>query len=223
MDSARTRRTWARQAGYAAASLGAIGAFLAIGRTIHQSRGNSFDKAVMGFMGRARRSPLTAAVRAVTFFGSVPGAVAVSLAACYAARKHPRRVAQIGVGALGGIAAELGIKRLFRRVRPDMLQHLERVRSTSFPSGHSMASSSLYLTLALVGTRSEWIRPYRVPIIVGAGAFAAGIGATRVYLGVHWPTDVLGGLALGTAWACATEALFDWARAEELSPTPATT
>lgn len=225
--TARRRRQWARQAAFGAASLGAIGAFLAIGRTIHQSRGNSFDKAVMRRVGRARSGPLTALVRGVTFFGSVPGAVALSLAAVYTARKLPRAATQIAVGALGGIAAELVVKRLFRRTRPSMLEHLEQVHSSSFPSGHSMASSSLYLTVALVGSRSRHLRPHRATVVAGAGGLAAAIGATRVYLGVHWPTDVLGGLALGTAWACATEATFDWIGAKQVeagvSPTPLTT
>lgn len=210
------RKRWAKQAVLGAASLGAIGAFLAIGRTIEQSSGNDFDRLVMRAMGRIRRRSLTAAVRSVTFFGGVPGAVAISLAAIYATRKTPRASAQIAVGALGGIAAELLVKRFFRRVRPSMLEHLERVHSTSFPSGHSMASSSLYLTLSFVGSRSRTLRPYRSGLVVAASALAASIGTTRVYLGVHWPTDVFGGLALGTAWACATEAAFDWFGAKRI-------
>jgi len=90
------------------------------------------------------------------------------------------------------------------------------VTSTSFPSGHSMASSSLYVTLAFVASRSRRLRSRRGSLLAGAGAFATLIGATRVYLGVHWPTDVLGGLALGTAWACAAEAVFDLTGADRI-------
>lgn len=200
----------------ASLSLGSVGAFLAIGRTIHRSHGNRFDRYVMHAMGRARSAPLTTFVRAVTALGALPGAIAISLTGLALARRTPRAAAQIAIGALGGIIAELGIKRMFRRQRPSMLEHLEEVSSTSFPSGHSMASSSLYLTLAFVASRGRATRAHRVAILGTASALAASIGATRVYLGVHWPTDVLGGLALGTAWACATEATFDLAGAHKV-------
>ena len=120
------------------------------------------------------------------------------------------------LGALGGTIAELILKRFFRRERPRLLAHLENVTSTSFPSGHSMASSSLYVTLAFVASRSRRLRKRRAALLAGAGAFATLIGTTRVYLGVHWPTDVLGGLSLGTAWACAAEAAFDITGAERI-------
>jgi len=228
--TAQRRRVWAKHAALAAASLGAVGSFLAIERTIRDVKnGNTFDRAVMTGIGKVRSSAMTRLVRSVTFFGGVPGAVVVSLAAIHRTRKMPRAAAQVAVGALGGIVAELFIKRLFRRQRPDFLPHLERVRSTSFPSGHSMASSSLYLTLAFVGSRGTRLRDHRLAVLGTAAAVSSAIGLTRVYLGVHWPTDVLGGLALGTAWACLAEATFDITgakrveRAAGVAPAVATT
>lgn len=216
--TARRRRIWGEQASLAAVALGMIGGFLAVSRTIlgAATSGNGFDRAVMATLGRARHPVSNAVVRGITFFGSVPGAVGVSLTALALARGRPRLAWQVAVGAFGGVIAELGIKRMFRRERPTLLAHLERVRSTSFPSGHSMASSSLYLTLAFVASRSRKLRSRRLRMLAGAGAFASTIGATRIYLGVHWPTDVLGGLALGTAWACATEAAFDFSGADRV-------
>jgi undecaprenyl-diphosphatase len=205
----RRRRAWGKHASLAAVTLGAIGGFLAISRTIQGSGGNGFDRAVMNAMGRARHPVSNALVRSVTFFGSVVAGVAISTSAVVAFRHRPRIAHQVIAGALGGISAELVIKRFFRRERPTLLAHLERVTSTSFPSGHSMAAASLYLTLGFVGSRSRRLRPHRTAVIAGAASIASAIGATRVFLGVHWPTDVLGGLCLGTAWACATEAAFD--------------
>ena len=215
--TARRRRRWAKHATLAAATLGAIGSFLAIERTIRGVKnGNGFDRSVMGALGSIRSPSATKLVRAITFFGGVPGAIAVSLSSVYASRKTPRAAAQIAVGALGGITAELVIKRFFRRMRPDFLPHLEQVSSTSFPSGHSMASSSLYLTLAFVGSRGKRLREHRLVVLSGAVGLASAVGLTRVYLGVHWPTDVLGGLALGTAWACLAEAAFDITGAQQV-------
>jgi len=214
--TARRRRRWGEQATLAAVSLGMLGSFLAITRTIGGEDGNPFDRAVVRKVGRVRHPVSNAVMSGVTFFGSAPGATVVSAIAIARARRRPRLVPQLVLGALGGTIAELILKRFFRRQRPRLLDHLEDVTSTSFPSGHSMASSSLYVTLAFVASRSRRLRRRRSSLLAGAGTWAALIGATRVYLGVHWPTDVLGGLALGTAWACAVEAVFDITGAERI-------
>ena len=214
--TARRRRRWGEQATLASVALGMLGSFLAITRTIEPKDGNRFDRAVVHKVGQVRHPVSNAIMGGITFFGSAPGATAVSLAAIAIARRRPRLVWQLVSGALGGTIAELILKRFFRRERPRLLVHLEEVTSTSFPSGHSMASSSLYVTLAFVASRSRRLRSRRGSLLAGAGAFATLIGATRVYLGVHWPTDVLGGLALGTAWACAAEAVFDLTGADRI-------
>lgn len=214
--TARRRRIWATQASLAAVTLGAIGGFFALARLVTGKHGSAFDRAVVRAMGRARHPISNALAQGITFFGSVPGAGGISVASIYLTRRRPRLVWQIVAGALGGTTAELGFKRFFRRARPTVLEHLENVGSTSFPSGHSMAAASLYLTLAFVASRSRRLRDRRATLLAGAAALAASVGASRVYLGVHWPTDVLGGLALGTAWASAAEAVFDLTGAERV-------
>jgi membrane-associated phospholipid phosphatase len=189
--TAQRRRDWGDQAALEAVTLGAIGGFLGIARSMTGKHGSALDRAVVQAMGRARHPISNALVQGITFFGSVAGAV-------------------------GGAAAELGFKRFFRRKRPTLLAHLENVGSTSFPSGHSMAAASLFLTLAFVASRSRRLRERRAALLTGAGALAASVGATRVYLGVHWPSDVLGGLTLGTAWACVAEAIFDLTGADRV-------
>lgn len=214
--TARRRRRWGEHASLAAVALWSIGTFVALSRAITWKPGNAFDRAVVRRAGPLRGPISNVIARSITFFGAVPGAAGVSIAAVAMARKRPRLAWQVAVGALGGIAAELGFKRIFRRKRPTMLAHLEQVYSTSFPSGHAMAAASLYLTLAFVASRSPRLRARRSAMLAGGGGLAASVGATRVYLGVHWPTDVLGGLALGTAWACIAEAAFDLTGAERI-------
>jgi undecaprenyl-diphosphatase len=205
------RRSWGRHASLAAVALGAIGGFSAIARAVRRggTEGNAFDRAVVHTFGRARSPVSNVIVRALTSFGGVLGGIGVSSAALYVARKSPRLASQLVTGAVGGLTAELLVKRFFRRERPTLLAHLEDVRSTSFPSGHAMAAACIYLTVAFVGSHSRRLHGHRAALLAGAATFATSIGASRVFLGVHWPTDVLGGLALGTAWACATEAVFD--------------
>lgn len=215
-EAARRRRKWGEEATLAASSLLSLGAFCWLSGAIGGKDVNAFDRAVMRAFGRAR-SPVTNVLgRAITSLGSVAGEALITTTAIYLSRKRPRLAAQILTGALGGIIAELGLKRFYRRERPTMFAHLEHVSSTSFPSGHAMASASLYLTLAFVASRAPKLRTKRIPLLLGGAATALSVSASRVFLGVHWPTDVLGGFVLGTAWACGAEAAFDLTAADQL-------
>ena len=91
-------------------------------------------------------------------------------------------------------------KAMFGRERPD-IPHLVEATSMSFPSGHSASASSLYLMLAFIMTRNIESAAERTFIFASAGVLIFLIGFSRIYLGVHYPTDVLAGWALGAVWA----------------------
>ena len=93
------------------------------------------------------------------------------------------------------------LKRVYDRPRPDLVPHGSHVYSASFPSGHSALSAAVYLMLAVVLASFATRRSSRAPIYALAAAVVIGVGMSRVYLGVHWPTDVLAGWSLGAAWA----------------------
>ena len=111
----------------------------------------------------------------------------------------------IGIALLGATLLSAGLKQWLHRPRPELVPHLARVTSLSFPSGHAMVSSAVYLTLAIMlGEAQPALRRYFVGLAV---TLVVLIGCTRIYLGVHWPSDVLAGWALGSAWALAVYAL----------------
>lgn len=95
------------------------------------------------------------------------------------------------------------LKALFARERPDFIFHLVEASSKSFPSGHSASAAAVYLTLGLMLANINRDHATRVFSIALAILIATLIGASRVYLGVHYPTDVIAGLAIGSAWASA--------------------
>ena len=105
------------------------------------------------------------------------------------------------VATLGGTAISEGLKVGFSRPRPDLVAHVVEVTSMSFPSGHAMLSAVTYLTLGALLARSQDRNHERGYILGTAILVTLLIGASRVYLGVHWPTDVLAGWCLGAAWA----------------------
>jgi undecaprenyl-diphosphatase len=102
---------------------------------------------------------------------------------------------------LGGTAISEGLKVGFARPRPDLVAHAVDVTSMSFPSGHAMLSAVTYLTLGAMLARTQPQNRARAYILGAAVLLTLIIGASRVYLGVHWPTDVLAGWCLGAAWA----------------------
>lgn len=118
---------------------------------------------------------------------------------------HRRRAQSIGLVAavVAGELAAQAIKTLIGRARPDLVPHLDLVYSSSFPSGHSTLSPIVYFTLAGIVSAGERGKTPKLLLIGGAVLLVAAIGVSRIYLGVHWPTDVLAGWALGTAVALA--------------------
>ena len=109
----------------------------------------------------------------------------------------------VGVAVSGGGVISMVMKQLFNRGRPDIVPHLIAVTSPSFPSGHSMLGAIMYLTLGALLARFATRRRTKVYLLTVALLAAFVIGASRVYLGVHYPSDVLAGWCAGLIWALA--------------------
>jgi undecaprenyl-diphosphatase len=111
---------------------------------------------------------------------------------------------------IGGVLISQTMKWAYGRPRPDLVPHGAEVITASFPSGHSMMSAVVYLTVGALLARTEQDRAVKAYILAVAVLLMLLVGVSRVYLGVHWPTDVLAGWALGGLWALLCLALMQW-------------
>lgn len=157
---------------------------------------------------------LPGAVRDLTALGSAPVLLlfVMAVSGALAARGQYHAIGLLLAASAGGLLLNELLKLLFARPRPDAAFHLTDVRSLSFPSGHAMLSAIIYLTLAAFLARL--VRSRRLKLYVVGVAFLLSflVGSTRVYLGVHYASDVLAGWSAGLAWA-----LVCWMGASRLS------
>lgn len=115
---------------------------------------------------------------------------------------HKYRTALLVAFAVGGGQLVNSLLKLgFDRPRPELVPHETYVYTASFPSGHSMMAAVIYLTLAALLARTQPHRRTRAFFLVLGVLITLLVGSSRVYLGVHWPTDVLAGWTAGAAWA----------------------
>lgn len=118
----------------------------------------------------------------------------------------------IAIATAGGEALNMLLKELFIRARPEITSHLVTVKTSSFPSGHAMAASIFYLTMGALLTQTA-SRPREKAYLMGAAILLTLLtGLSRVYLGVHYPSDVLAGWSAGTAWAILCWLVARWLR-----------
>lgn len=185
-------------------------AFLAVADEVREGETRAFDEAVM----LALRNPadhadpigpawFEAAVKDITALGG--NTVLTLMTVCtvlYLLMMRQRGAAlMVTVSVGGGTVLNLLLKHGFDRPRPDLVAHGVDVFTLSFPSGHAMLSAITYLTLGALLARVQTRRRGRAFFLVLAVILTVLVGSSRVYLGVHWPTDVLAGWAAGAAWA----------------------
>jgi undecaprenyl-diphosphatase len=121
-----------------------------------------------------------------------------------------RAAVYVAIASVGSLLISTGLKQLFDRPRPSLVPHGSHVYTSSFPSGHSAMAAAAYLTLGLVASQFVPRRRLKVLFIGVAMFVTAAVGISRVYLGVHWPSDVLAGWAVGLSWALVCWVVAVW-------------
>jgi undecaprenyl-diphosphatase len=133
--------------------------------------------------------------------GTLVGMFSIALTLWLLLTRRPGAALFVAVAVLGGWLLNDLMKDLFARERPTIVPHLMNVSNASFPSGHAMTAAVLYPTMAELMGRLVRPRHARLYLMTLAIVIALFVGFTRIYLGVHYPSDVLGGLCAGFAWA----------------------
>lgn len=187
-------------------------AFLQLADEVREGASKSFDTAILlGLRNPADLSDpigpgwMDEVARDLTALGSMTVLIGLTLATAgylWLARKRGS-AASILASVGGGIAVSMLFKGAFDRPRPDLVPHATQVYTASFPSGHAMLAAVTYLTLAAMLARVQPTRGLKIYLFAVATLVTVLVGISRVYLGVHWPTDVLAGWVAGAAWALA--------------------
>ncbi|MEO6259484.1 MAG: phosphatase PAP2 family protein [Thermoanaerobaculia bacterium] len=151
---------------------------------------------------------------AMTILGGPVGlAVLLTSVAVLLAVKHRWRwLTYLAVTAVGGALLNLGLKQYFARSRPAVAEMLRRAHGYSFPSGHAMGSAVAFSALAYLAMRSARGWPVKAAILSLALTLTAAVALSRVYLGVHWLSDVGAGVTAGLVWASSTTIAYETLR-----------
>ncbi|MCL2818705.1 MAG: phosphatase PAP2 family protein [Actinomycetia bacterium] len=163
-----------------------------------------FDQVVSDHIFKLRRPWLDRIMKLATYAGGTIGITVFTFALVFAlidlGKMSQARFSAVLV--IGGTILANGLKPFLKRVRPSAPEHyIKKPSSSSFPSGHSMASMCLGLaTIEAVLPASSITTPIKALIVILALLYVLLVGFSRVYLGVHWPSDVVASWLLGTAW-----------------------
>ena len=218
---------------------GAAFAFIKIASEVAEGDTLAFDRWLL----QALRNPadpsvpagpgwLQAAMIDVTALGGVTvlTLITVLVVGYLVAIRKISTAAFVAAAITGGAILGTLLKTGFGRARPDLVAHLVEVNSLSFPSGHAMNSAVTYLTLGALLASTEKDRAVRIYLLTAAIVLTLAIGGSRVYLGVHWPSDVVAGWCVGGAWAILCSLAARWLQRrhtidqpEEASPSQAPT
>jgi undecaprenyl-diphosphatase len=181
--------------------------FVALAIVAHGRGGLGIDESIVRSVVRHRPALLVDSARIVTRAGSAAElslvAVSVAVVGLLVHRGPARSLAPAVALGMSSLLSQ-ATKAIVDRTRPPLVWHLVNAPGHSFPSGHATNVTAVLLTGALVLPRGATRSPRRLGWLVGAALIIGAVGASRVVLGVHWPTDVLAGWILGAEVAGAT-------------------
>jgi undecaprenyl-diphosphatase len=184
--------------------------FVRITRELIEGDVTAFDSTILLTVARTRTPWLTTAAVDVTALGSITLVVlfsAFTLVVLLVLRDRLGALQLLAASAGAGILT-LVTKDFIERTRPAEAQQLIVVSGFSYPSGHSLSTSALYLTIAIIAGRYVQHSGARATIFLAVSVVLIMVGASRVYLGVHYATDVVSGISLGSAWALVLAGFF---------------
>ncbi|MEW4570779.1 phosphatase PAP2 family protein [Tautonia sp. JC769] len=193
--------------------------FLALADEVVEGESDRFDRAVVR-MFRTAEDPgdaiggpeIEELVRDLTALGGVAVITLVTASAVgfLVMDRKGHAAILVLVATVGGQLISSGLKAYYDRPRPEIVPHLMHAARGSFPSGHSLLAAVTYLTIGALMAQMVRRRRLKVFIIGVALVITMMVGVSRVYLGVHYPTDVLGGWTLGLIWATLCSLAAQW-------------
>lgn len=189
--------------GGAIVAIAGIFAFVWVATTVERGLTQPADDAIMRWMGRHRIGWLEHAFGEITLLGTgIVVLMVVGVAGLFLwLTRHKYSAALLLVATGGGIVLNNLLKLAFDRPRPQLFPWAARALSSSFPSGHAMSSTIVYVTVAYLAARLQRRRRARWLTMTGAVVVVLLVCVSRVYLGVHYPSDVGAGIVIGLAWA----------------------
>jgi undecaprenyl-diphosphatase len=178
-----------------------FGALASVMRTMPDVPG---DRALIDIVQGWESPGLTSVMLGLSWIGGTGAVIVISLVSMltmYVVLKHRIELVFFVVSVLGSYGLNMLLKWLFHRERPDF-HRIIQVEGFSFPSGHAMQAFALYATLTFLLWRHVPSRAGRAVLVAVSALLMLAIGTSRVYLGVHYPSDVLGSYAASACWFC---------------------
>jgi undecaprenyl-diphosphatase len=169
------------------------------------------DQAIHTWFGNEREAAMTTLFTTATNIGGTVGlgTIVAVVAATLFVRKERASAVFVLVTASTGALLNLGLKMIFERVRPDLASALAVARWYSFPSGHAMDSFIIFGALAYIALRQPWPWAAKSAGLAIALTTVLLVSVSRVYLGVHWASDIVGGWSAGTVWLTSAVVAFE--------------